>query len=165
MVNIGNNIIRVLKDILIKRNFTIKYLPDNDIIAFKDLKPIGLKKRKIFFYITSVDKLTLDAVKKINKKFNKHKPGGIRTFFYYNVVIVTRDFEMDALRFVREKMTEAWNVESAFTWNVLASSYTKVTHIFDTSRQTLLYPYDYEDMKTLMHPEVVEIIEELLERI
>ncbi len=160
-----NEISRNLKSILLEHGFTIKNLENDDFIAEKKLKRIGLKRRLIFFYVTRTDVLSLKEAKRINKLFNKYKPGGMSTFFYYNIVIVTRDFERDALQFVREKMTEAWNVEAAFTWNVLAASYTKVTHIFDTSRQTLLYPYDYEYMKMLMHPEVVKIINELLEKI
>lgn len=160
-----SEIVRDLKSILLEHGFTIKDVDNNDTIAEKKLRRIGLKRRLIFFYITETDVLSLREAKRINKLFNKYKPGGISTFFYYNIVIVARDFEQDALQFVREKMTEAWNVEAAFTWNVLAASYTKVTHIFDTSRQTLLYPYDYDYIKILMHPEVVKIINELLEKI
>ena len=160
-----NEIIRNLKNILIEHGFTLKELENQDVTAVKKLKRIGLKRRLIFFYITKTDLLTLKEAKRINKLFNKYKPGGVSMFFYYNIVIVVKDFEREALQFIREKMTEAWNIEGAFTWNVLASSYTKVTHLFDTTRQTLLYPYDYEYMKALMHPEVIVIINELLEKI
>ena len=160
-----SKIIRNLKDILLEHGFTVRDLDNNDVVAEKKLKRIGLKRRLIFFYITRTNVLTLEEAKRINKLFNKHKPGGMSTFFYYNIVIIADDFEREALQFVREKMTEAWNVEAAYTWGVLAASYTKVTHILDISRQTLLYPYDYDYMKALMHPEVVKIIEELLEKI
>ena len=159
-----NDIVALLKEVLAKHGFTIQDVDDGSYVALKKLKRIGIKNRLIFFYITSTTFLNLSKVQEINKLFNKYRPRGTRTFFYYNIVIVTHGYDKEVLKYITEKMTEFWNVDAAFSWSVLASSVIKVTHLFDLKNKILFYPYDFNHLKKVLHPEITSIIQEVIEK-
>jgi len=156
-----------LIDILKRRGFQLRIVRGDILQAQKELEPVGIKKRVIHFFITSrrgsIDK---DYVKGVDKLWNRTRPIKWRTFYFYNIVIVTNgDIDREAMKFIRDKMFGMWNVRPMFIWDVLNTSYTKITHLIDLKREAVVYPFELEDMKPFMHREVHEIMNEFVSKV
>ena len=151
-----------LLNILKKKGYEVKSIRDDIFEAFKELSPVGIKKRVIHFFIAYTrDMISKDYVKKLNKLWNKVRPIKLRTFYFYNIVLITESGADDeALEFIRTKMYESWNVRPMFIWDIFNTSYTKITHIVDLNKKVVAYLYDLEDLRYFIHREVTEIMHE-----
>ncbi len=158
----GSEVLSALREELRGRGFRIEEVSGDVFEAITELEPVGIKRRIVYVLATALDYLSEDKAKELNKLFNKRRPAALRTFFFYNIIIVTeRGYSPEALHYIRRKMIEAWNVRPRFLWDILFTSYTKVTHVIDLSRGVVVYPYDYEDLKPLIHRVVREVMEGL----
>lgn len=112
------------------------------------------------------DELNLNIIKRIHEIFDKHKPKAWRTFFFYNIILVTsKGFTDEALRYIRKKLINMWNIRPFFFWDMLQISYTTITHIIDLKSKSIIYPYPYEELRNLIHREIREFITELTEKL
>jgi hypothetical protein len=151
-------------DELRKQGFEIKEIEEGMITAVKNLKPVGIKKRVIYFLITSADHVDKEFVKALDKIFKKKKPGGFRTFFFYNIVIITeKGYDKEAFRYIRDRMFETWNIKPMFIWDILHTSYTKITHLIDLKSKAVIYPYDLSELRMLIHREAINVIEKIMD--
>lgn len=150
-----------------KRGFNVRKIAEKLYVANKELSPIGIKKRHIFCLLMFHDgELNLDIIKYIHKVFDEHKPKAWRTFFFYNIILVTsKGFTAEALKYIRKKLTNVWNIRPFFFWDMLQISYTTITHIIDLQSKSIIYPYPYEELQTLIHREMREFITEITEEL
>jgi len=162
-----DRVVDELIDILKRKGFQVGIVRGNVLQAQKELEPVGIKKRVIHFFITSRrGPVNRDYVKRVDKLWNRIRPIKWRTFYFYNIVIVTDgDVDREAMKFIRDRMFGMWNVRPMFIWDVLNTSYTKITHLIDLKREAIVYPFDLEDMKPFIHREVHEIMNEFINKI
>jgi len=70
------------------RGFTVREVSRGVYQAVKKLEPVGIKNRVIHFVVVSTSgKADLALLKRVNKMWDRLKPGGWRTFYLYNVVL------------------------------------------------------------------------------
>ena len=152
----------LINNLLLKRGFNISHVNDKYTEATKKLPRVGLKERVIYFIITYSDKLTLDQIKQINKVFEKRKPKSLRTFYFYNIIVVCeKGYDPNVFSYIRSKMMESWNIRPMFIWDLLSTSYTKITHIIDLSNKSIVYPYTFDELRVFMHKLVRELLNEI----
>ncbi len=154
---------RIIINSLQRRGFNIKKIGEKLYTASKELKPIGIKRRYIFCVVMFTNKkIDINVVKEVHKLFEKKKPVSWRTFFFYNIIFVTtKGYTDEAMNFIRKKLMGVFNIRPIMIWDILSTSFTKITHIIDLSSRTIIYPYPYEELQTLIHREIRELINEV----
>jgi len=159
----GADVSSRLKDMLRERGYEINEVDSRTWEAVKKLKRVGLKGRTIYFLTKVVDTLTRKELEGTNKLFEKRRPKGSMTFFFYNIVLVVDDgYEEGAVKYIADKMFETWNTAPYTPWDVLFTSYTKVTHTVSVKEGIALYPYKPQLVQKMLHREVIEVMNSLM---
>lgn len=159
----GADVSSKLKDMLRERGYDVSEVDSRTWEARKKLKRVGLKGRTIYFLTRIVDTLTLKEVEETNKLFERRRPKGSMTFFFYNIVLIVDDgYEEGAVKYIADKMFETWNTAPYTPWDVLFTSYTKVTHTVSVTEGIALYPYKPQLVQKMLHREVVEVMNSLM---
>ncbi len=159
----------LLLEELRNRGFEITNIGPDTFEAFKKLSKVGVKNRAIFMLIKRADFITQESAKLINKLFEKRKPKKPATFYFYNIVLITENgVTEDALRYIRKKMYDSWNLRPVMPWDLLGTSFTKVTHIVNVNEKRVVYPFSdsrIKDLQRFMHREVIEVLLDFIERL
>ncbi len=159
----GADVSSKLKDMLRERGYAVSEVGPRTWEARKKLKRVGLKGRIIYFLTRVVDTLTLKELEDINKLFERRRPKGSMTFFFYNIVLIVDDgYEEEVVKYIADKMFETWNTAPYTPWDVLFASYTKVTHTVSVAEGIALYPYKPQLVQKMLHREVIEVMNSLI---
>jgi hypothetical protein len=159
----------ILLEELRSRGFEITNIGPDIYESLKKLSKVGVKHRAIFMLIKRSDFITQEEAKLINKLFEKRKPKKPATFYFYNIILITeKGVTDDALKYIRKKMYDSWNLRPIMPWDLLGTSYTKVTHIVNVSEKKVIYPFSdsrIKDLQRFMHREVIELMIDFIERL